>query len=145
MDPTKRIDLHTHTFFSDGVLLPSEQLRRAVAKGYGAIAITDHADSSIREAIRSETQFGVGAARAPQALPRALRPRAKLFARGARCLSQGELLSLLLGGGQAVQGHVAGAKLHRVHARRDRLPVGHLLAGGDHQAARAVDGAQGEI
>jgi putative hydrolase len=45
MDPS-RIDLHTHSFFSDGVLLPSEQLRRAVAKGHQAIAITDHADSS---------------------------------------------------------------------------------------------------
>jgi len=46
MDPNQRIDLHTHSFFSDGVLLPSEQLRRAVAMGYGAIAITDHADAS---------------------------------------------------------------------------------------------------
>lgn len=42
----QRIDLHTHSFFSDGVLLPSEQLRRAVAKGHRAIAITDHADAS---------------------------------------------------------------------------------------------------
>jgi len=42
----KRIDLHVHSFFSDGVLLPSEILRRAAAKGYGAIAITDHADAS---------------------------------------------------------------------------------------------------
>jgi len=49
MDPNKRIDLHTHSLFSDGVLLPSEQLRRAVARGYGAIAITDHADSSNME------------------------------------------------------------------------------------------------
>jgi histidinol phosphatase-like PHP family hydrolase len=49
MDPNKRIDLHTHSFFSDGVLLPSEQLRRAVHRGYGAIAITDHADSSNME------------------------------------------------------------------------------------------------
>ena len=46
LDVNRRIDLHTHTFFSDGVLLPSEQLRRAVVKGYGAIAITDHADAS---------------------------------------------------------------------------------------------------
>jgi histidinol phosphatase-like PHP family hydrolase len=46
LTPDKRIDLHTHTFYSDGVLLPSEQLRRAVVKGYGAIAITDHADAS---------------------------------------------------------------------------------------------------
>lgn len=49
MDPNQRIDLHTHSFFSDGVLLPSEQLRRAVAKGYAALAITDHADASNME------------------------------------------------------------------------------------------------
>ena len=46
MNETQRIDLHVHSFFSDGVLLPSEILRRAAAKGYGAIAITDHADAS---------------------------------------------------------------------------------------------------
>jgi len=46
MDSNQRIDLHTHSFFSDGALLPSEQLRRAFVKGYAAIAITDHADAS---------------------------------------------------------------------------------------------------
>ena len=46
MDPKQRIDLHTHSFYSDGALLPSEQLRRAVAKGHAALAITDHADAS---------------------------------------------------------------------------------------------------
>ncbi len=40
------IDLHTHSFFSDGVLVPSELVRRAIMKGYEVIAITDHADSS---------------------------------------------------------------------------------------------------
>jgi len=40
------IDLHTHTFFSDGVLVPAEQLRRVEVLGYEAIALTDHADSS---------------------------------------------------------------------------------------------------
>ncbi|MBI5144166.1 MAG: histidinol phosphate phosphatase domain-containing protein [Candidatus Omnitrophica bacterium] len=40
------IDLHTHTLFSDGELLPSELVRRAEAKGYTAIALTDHVDSS---------------------------------------------------------------------------------------------------
>jgi len=40
------IDLHTHSLFSDGVLVPSELVRRAVMKGYTAIAITDHADAS---------------------------------------------------------------------------------------------------
>lgn len=40
------IDLHTHSLFSDGVLVPSELVRRAVVKGYEAIAVTDHADAS---------------------------------------------------------------------------------------------------
>jgi putative hydrolase len=41
-----RVDLHTHTFFSDGELLPSELLRRAQVKGYSAIALSDHGDAS---------------------------------------------------------------------------------------------------
>ncbi|MDA3971600.1 MAG: histidinol phosphate phosphatase domain-containing protein [Desulfobulbaceae bacterium] len=40
------IDLHTHSLFSDGELVPAEHLRRVEVLGYEAIAITDHADSS---------------------------------------------------------------------------------------------------
>jgi putative hydrolase len=40
------IDLHSHSLFSDGVLLPSELIRRAEVKGYRFWAITDHADVS---------------------------------------------------------------------------------------------------
>lgn len=40
------IDLHTHSIFSDGVLIPSELVRRAEVLGIEAIAITDHADAS---------------------------------------------------------------------------------------------------
>ncbi|PKL51734.1 MAG: PHP domain-containing protein [Nitrospira bacterium HGW-Nitrospira-1] len=40
------IDLHTHTVFSDGELIPFELIRRAEAIGYRAIAITDHVDAS---------------------------------------------------------------------------------------------------
>ncbi len=40
------IDLHTHSLFSDGELVPSELIRRAEIAGYKAIAITDHGDSS---------------------------------------------------------------------------------------------------
>ncbi len=40
------IDLHTHSLFSDGVLIPSELARRAEAAGLKSIAITDHGDSS---------------------------------------------------------------------------------------------------
>ncbi len=40
------IDLHTHTLFSDGELLPAELVRRAEMTGYEAVGLTDHADSS---------------------------------------------------------------------------------------------------
>lgn len=40
------IDLHNHTFFSDGELVPTELIRRYAVAGYTAIAITDHADKS---------------------------------------------------------------------------------------------------
>src|SRR5512133_1109331 len=40
------IDLHTHTLFSDGELIPAELTRRAAVAGYRAIAITDHGDFS---------------------------------------------------------------------------------------------------
>jgi histidinol phosphatase-like PHP family hydrolase len=41
------IDLHTHSLFSDGELIPAELTRRAAHAGYRAIAITDHADRSM--------------------------------------------------------------------------------------------------
>ncbi|HCL58135.1 MAG TPA: PHP domain-containing protein [Spirochaetia bacterium] len=47
----KIIDLHSHTFFSDGELLPSELIQRARKKGYGIIGLTDHADYSNYEFI----------------------------------------------------------------------------------------------
>jgi histidinol phosphatase-like PHP family hydrolase len=46
MDENARVDLHTHSILSDGALLPSEMLRRVQVLGYGALAITDHADAS---------------------------------------------------------------------------------------------------
>ena len=45
------IDLHTHTLFSDGELLPSELWRRAQVKGYRYLAITDHVDASNFEVV----------------------------------------------------------------------------------------------
>lgn len=40
------IDLHTHSIFSDGDLIPAELVRRAESAGYRVIAITDHTDHS---------------------------------------------------------------------------------------------------
>ena len=39
-------DFHSHSFFSDGALLPMELIRRAQFNGYTAMAITDHASAS---------------------------------------------------------------------------------------------------
>ncbi len=40
------IDLHTHSIFSDGGLIPAELVRRAEFKGLEGIGITDHGDTS---------------------------------------------------------------------------------------------------
>src|SRR4030042_3877514 len=40
------IDLHTHSLFSDGELIPSEVGRRLEFLGYRPVAITDHSDAS---------------------------------------------------------------------------------------------------
>ena len=40
------IDLHTHTFFSDGELGMAELVRRAEVAGYCVIGVSDHADSA---------------------------------------------------------------------------------------------------
>ena len=44
MSRQKRLECHTHTFFSDGVLSPVELVRRAYVSGHGLICMTDHAD-----------------------------------------------------------------------------------------------------
>ncbi|MBI5419107.1 MAG: histidinol phosphate phosphatase domain-containing protein, partial [Deltaproteobacteria bacterium] len=40
------IDLHMHSTFSDGELIPAEVVSRAISAGYTHLAITDHADPS---------------------------------------------------------------------------------------------------
>ncbi len=47
----RRIDLHMHSLFSDGELLPSELARRALKLNHEVIAITDHVDYSNVEEI----------------------------------------------------------------------------------------------
>ncbi len=47
----QRIELHSHTIFSDGALLPGGLVWEAAARDHAAIAITDHADSSNLEQV----------------------------------------------------------------------------------------------
>ncbi len=56
------IDLHCHTIFSDGALLPAELARRVEALGYSYVALTDHVGPSnmehvIRSAVRAAEEL----------------------------------------------------------------------------------------
>jgi len=54
------MDLHIHTFHSDGVLSPTEIVRKASDKGLKAIAIADHDSvSGVEEALAAGLRFGV--------------------------------------------------------------------------------------
>jgi len=53
------IDLHTHTVFSDGELIPAELIQRAKTAGYKAVAITDHVDHTNIEHILKNLQNGI--------------------------------------------------------------------------------------
>ncbi len=51
-------DLHCHSIFSDGKLIPAELWRRVQALNYEAIAITDHVDqSNFEQVIKSLLKF----------------------------------------------------------------------------------------
>lgn len=52
---SKIIDLHTHSFLSDGALVPAELVRKATLRGYQAIAVTDHVDSGNLTLVLAQT------------------------------------------------------------------------------------------
>jgi putative hydrolase len=52
---SKIVDLHTHSFLSDGGLVPAELVRKATLRGYEAIAITDHVDSGNLAVVLAQT------------------------------------------------------------------------------------------
>lgn len=52
------IDLHMHSIWSDGVLVPAELVQRARIKGVRAMAITDHVDhSNVRTVVPALVRF----------------------------------------------------------------------------------------
>ncbi len=57
-------DFHTHTSLSDGSLSPIELIRRALAKGYKAIALTDHVGIGYLDRIIREVAEDCALARA---------------------------------------------------------------------------------
>lgn len=53
-----RVDFHSHTIFSDGILLPAALIREAEIRGHSALAITDHVDASnIKEVVTALVNF----------------------------------------------------------------------------------------
>jgi len=44
MNKIKIIDMHSHSFMSDGIATPSELIRYALISGYSVFSITDHVD-----------------------------------------------------------------------------------------------------
>lgn len=64
------IDLHMHTVFSDGELIPAELARRAEVLGCRAIAVTDHVDlSNVEHVVESIVRFCNEDRRAIRVLP----------------------------------------------------------------------------
>jgi predicted metal-dependent phosphoesterase TrpH len=59
-EDTRTIDLHTHTYFSDGVLSPSQLVKKAKEAGLSAIAIADHDNiGGLEEGINSGKKLGL--------------------------------------------------------------------------------------
>ncbi|MBU0629991.1 MAG: histidinol phosphate phosphatase domain-containing protein [Candidatus Margulisbacteria bacterium] len=57
-DLGQRIEFHSHSIFSDGLLLPAALVREAEVKGHMALAITDHVDeSNLESVIKALTHF----------------------------------------------------------------------------------------
>ncbi|MCZ7556306.1 MAG: PHP domain-containing protein [Bacteroidia bacterium] len=57
---TGKVDLHTHTYYSDGALSPRELVLRAHEVGIGTLSITDHDNiDGIEEALGVAGDFGI--------------------------------------------------------------------------------------
>ena len=58
---TLRYDLHCHSTLSDGVLSPSDVVRRAAARGVDVLALTDHDEiAGVAEAAEAARDAGIG-------------------------------------------------------------------------------------
>jgi len=58
MDLGQRIEFHSHTVFSDGLLLPAALVREAEMLGHLALGIADHVDqSNVEEVVKALVRF----------------------------------------------------------------------------------------
>jgi len=166
------IDLHTHTLFSDGVLVPAELARRAERAGYRWLGITDHVDASTLEtAVRGAVAAAAALARhwsirvlpgaelthnPPELLPELVREARRLGARVV--VVHGETLvepvpegtnEMAVAAGADILAHpgLITAKTARAAARRGvalelSARAGHCLANGHVAAAAIAAGAR---
>ncbi len=55
-----KADLHTHSYYSDGAISPTELVKQVKKAGIGILALTDHTSvKGVDEAIRAGKKFGV--------------------------------------------------------------------------------------
>ena len=166
------IDLHTHTLFSDGELVPAELVRRANRLGCRWIAITDHADASTLEhAVRGAVAAAAELARCwkirvipgtelthnpPELLPELIREARRLGAKVV--VVHGETIvepvpegtnAMAIAGGCDILAHpgLISAKEARQAARRGvtleiSARTGHCLTNGHVVAAALAAGAR---
>jgi len=58
IDLGRRCEFHTHTFYSDGSLLPAELIRRCAFMGDKLVAITDHVDfTNVEQVIKQQKKI----------------------------------------------------------------------------------------
>ncbi len=166
------IDLHTHTLFSDGELVPAELARRAERLGYRWLGITDHVDASrlehaVRGAVAAAEQLSrrwririlPGAElthNPPELIPELVREARRLGA--LVVVVHGETLvepvpegtnEMAVAGGADILAHpgLVTAKVARAAARRGvalelSARKGHCLANGHVAAAARAAGAR---
>jgi len=166
------IDLHTHTLFSDGELVPAELVRRADRLGYRWLAITDHVDgSTLEQAIRGAVAAAAEVTRywkirvlpgaelthnPPELLPELIREARRMGAKVV--VVHGETLvepvpegtnAMAIAGGCDILAHpgLISARLARQAAKRGvalelSARKGHCLANGHVAAAALAAGAR---
>jgi histidinol phosphatase-like PHP family hydrolase len=166
------IDLHTHTLFSDGELVPAELARRADRLGYRWLAITDHVDgSTLEQAIRGAVAAAAEVTRywkirvlpgaelthnPPELLPELIREARRMGAKVV--VVHGETLvepvpegtnAMAIAGGCDILAHpgLISARLARQAAKRGvalelSARRGHCLANGHVAAAALAAGAR---
>jgi len=70
-----KIDMHLHTYFSDGLYSPEELIKRACVKGLSAVAVTDHdTTDGVERAVLAGARYGIEVVPAVELSTRGIHP-----------------------------------------------------------------------